>query len=216
MPTTSVIIPQYGRHKMTHRLISQIRRFESPEIELIIVDDGSPDDDVSSFRPDWNVRYYQQMHRGVTAAWNAGAKLAASDVLVFLNNDVVVCEQFIHRLIEPLKHARVAMTGPRLRTETLAPKNLSPHSPRSLLEGWCFAVLRDTFERLEGFDEQFRMYFSDTDFQWRLVALEEEAALIDVPQLPLQHQGHASTRTHPARHQLHREDCQRFVEKWKV
>lgn len=216
MPTTSVIIPQYGQHQLTQRLISQIRRFESPEVELIIVDDGNLDCDFFDDRPDRKVRYFRQSHRGVTAAWNAGAKLATGDTLVFLNNDVVVSESFLPRLIEPLQQSAIAMTGARLRRESLSPKSHCGKFPRQLLEGWCFAVHRGTFERLEGFDERFRLYFSDTDFQWRLLSLEEHAQLICVPQLPLQHLGHASTRSHPARLQLYEEDRQRFEEKWEV
>lgn len=212
--STSVIIPQYGEFDLTQRLIQSLQAHEDPATELIVVDDGSPA--FSRFQcPEMShLKVVSQPHRGVTAAWNTGVRHSSGDVLIFLNNDVKCTAPWISQLQKPLEIENVMVVGPRMRTERLLPNSIAPDSPRCVLEGWCFAVRRADLFRLGGFDERFEMYFSDTDFQWRMLTLNQEGCLKEVPDLSLNHTGHATTRKYGRRRDVHAADRKKFIEKW--
>lgn len=213
--STSVVIPQWGQFDLTARLVEQLRTHEPREAEIIVVDDGSPDFHACEFADDERVQLVRQSHRGVTAAWNRGARQSRSCYLIFVNNDVEATGPLLDRLTRPLQEKDVAMTGCRWRTERGVPDDIAPHMPRELLEGWCFAVRRIEFDIIGGFDERFRLYFSDTDLQWRLLSQRDDLRLEAVPGLPLVHRGHVSTRTDPRRREHHARDRREFVRKWE-
>jgi len=214
MPSVSVVIPQWGQFSLTARVIEQLCRHESRETEIVVVDDGSPELETCEFLNDARVTFARQRHRGVTSAWNRGAREASGTCLVFLNNDVRIEGPFLDRLTHPLGGRDVGMTGCRRRRERGLPHVLASGLPRTLLEGWCFAVRRADFESIGGFDEQFRLYFSDTDLQWRLLARQPGSRLECVPHLPISHEGHVSTRTNPQRREHHARDRKTFLGKW--
>ncbi len=214
-PAVSVIVPQFGEFARTERLLRQLRAAHAGNCELIVVDDGSPGDDPFPWRARLDARCVRQMHRGVTAAWNLGARCAQGERLVFLNNDVEAVSSFLERLIEPLAAAGVSMTGVEFRRETAVPEDLLRPGRERLLAGWCFALRRADFAALGGFDERFVLYFSDTDLQWRIVDAWGTAALAVVRGLPLRHQGHATTRQCADRRALWRRDREEFIRKWR-
>ncbi|MBD3673497.1 MAG: glycosyltransferase [Planctomycetaceae bacterium] len=212
--TTSVIIPQYGEFDLTQRLIRNLEVYEHPTTELIIVDDGSPELDRFHAPPINHLKVVAQPHRGVTAAWNRGVHHSCGEVLIFLNNDVTCTGAWISRLREPLEDRNVVLAGPRMRRERLIPHAVAQEFSRCVLEGWCFAVRRQDFLRVGGFDERFEMYFSDTDFQWRLLKMNQQGCLREVPDLPLKHAGHATTRHLDRRRDVHASDRRKFLQKW--
>jgi GT2 family glycosyltransferase len=210
----SVVIPQWGQCSLTAHVIDRLRRYELHETEITVVDDGSPELAKCEFINDCRVRFLGQRHRGVTSAWNRGAGQACGTYLVFLNNDVQIEERFLSRLVRPLEDYDVVVSGCRWRQERGVPPAIASDLPRELLEGWCFAVRRADFESIGGFDERFRVYFSDTDLQWRLLAQKSDSRLECVPNLPISHEGHVSTRTDPRRREHHTQDRRAFLQKW--
>lgn len=213
-PAFSVVIPQWGQFPLTARVVDQLWGYDSSQTEIIVVDDGSPDYTKCGLIGDRRIAMLQQRHRGVTSAWNRGAKRARGTFLVFLNNDVRIEGPFLHRLIQPLDDRGVVMCGCRWRKERGIPRSIASRLPRELLEGWCFAVRRIDFEEIGGFDERFRLYYSDTDLQWRLLSHRTGSRLEKVPDLPLVHEGHVTTRTNPRRRTLHAQDRRVFLQKW--
>lgn len=212
--TISVVIPQWGQFHLTARVIDQLCQCESDEVEITVVDDGSPELSTCGFIHDPRITFVRQRHRGVTSAWNRGARGACGTCLVFLNNDVRIQGPFLRRLIQPLNDRNVVMTGCRRREERGVPPTVASSLPRNLLEGWCFAVRRVDFETIGGFDERFRLYFSDTDLQWRLLAGQPGSRLECLPELPISHAGHLSTRADPQRRRQHARDRRSFLQKW--
>lgn len=213
-PRISVVIPQWGQFPLTARVIDRLWQFESHQTELIVVDDGSPDLRACPLTGDRRVTFLEQDHQGVTSAWNRGANSARGTFLVFLNNDVQIEGPFLNRLIQPLEEHDVVMSGCRWRQERAIPHSVAPGAPRELLEGWCFAIPRIDFNIIGGFDERFRLYFSDTDLQWRLLSRSSNSRLVAVSNLPAGHQGHVTARTNPQRRELHAHDRRAFLQKW--
>jgi GT2 family glycosyltransferase len=143
--------------------------------------------------------------------------MATTRFLVFLNNDTLSDGAWVDSLLRPLREQRAVVSGVRFRREQALPRDVLERLPvQTFLEGWCFAALRQDWADVGGFDETLRLYFSDTDFQARIVRSRggDSAVLARVANLPLRHLGHQSTRRLPERSKVWREDRESFVRKW--
>lgn len=87
----SVIIPTYNRAAVIGRTIDSVLAQTYPNIEVIVVDDGSTDDtrDVLS-RYDERVRYVYQQNSGPSAARNRGVAQSTADYIAFLDSDDII------------------------------------------------------------------------------------------------------------------------------
>ena len=91
MPLISVIVPIYKAEKFLERCVSSILNQTYKEIELILVDDGSPD-----MCPDMCDRYaaidsrvyvIHKKNGGVSTARNAGLDVARGEYIAFVDSD---------------------------------------------------------------------------------------------------------------------------------
>jgi len=87
-PLVSVIIPTYNRSTTLGRAIRSVLNQTYPDVELIVVDDGSTDDTVSILGSyGERIRWMSQQQSGPSAARNTGARLATGKFLSFLDSD---------------------------------------------------------------------------------------------------------------------------------
>lgn len=89
MPKVSVIIPVFNGASFVSRAIESVLSQTLPDLELIVVDDGSTDESpqvIRSFR-DPRVLYLRQDNQGPNAAYNTGIYRARGDLLAFLDSD---------------------------------------------------------------------------------------------------------------------------------
>jgi len=112
----SVIIPTYNRKEPVLQALDSLSRQTLPpdRYEVIIVDDGSPDD--ASFlegrRYPFALRRIRQPNRGATAARNYGAQHSRGDILVFMDDDVVVSPPALAALAQAChRYERVVVLG---------------------------------------------------------------------------------------------------------
>jgi glycosyltransferase involved in cell wall biosynthesis len=86
-PLVSVIIPCYNHAHFVRHAIESVRAQTYPDVELILVNDGSTDDveSVAAGFP-W-VRCISQENRGLAAARNIGLARCRGDLVVFLDAD---------------------------------------------------------------------------------------------------------------------------------
>ncbi len=101
-PRLSVVIPTYNRCGLLAKLLEQLaaQRLPHDEFEVIVCDDGSSDataETVESFTGRLQLKYHFQEDLGFRAgvARNAGAKLAAAPVLVFLDTGAMIGPGFL-------------------------------------------------------------------------------------------------------------------------
>lgn len=91
MPLLSVIIPVYKVEKYLHKCVNSVLEQKFKDIEVILVNDGSPDDCpqiCDEFaRKDARITVIHQVNRGLSAARNEGIKLALGEYLLFLDSD---------------------------------------------------------------------------------------------------------------------------------
>ncbi len=90
-PLASIVIPVYGQLERTLGCLRALAsRPPRAAFEVIVVDDGSPDDTARVLPSIAGLRYHRRAaNGGFIAACNDGAALARGEYLAFLNNDTV-------------------------------------------------------------------------------------------------------------------------------
>src|SRR6476646_154229 len=89
-PLVSVVIPSFNCAAYISRAIQSVLSQTMDDLDLIIVDDGSIDDTLSTVKPylaDRRVRYTYQNNTGLPGARNAGARLSTAPFVAFLDAD---------------------------------------------------------------------------------------------------------------------------------
>ena len=93
LATCSLVIPQYRRVHLTRSCVLSLGQSSNSPDELLIIDDGSPAEDLrrtlgaASSLQESTAVIPLRWNQGVTRAWNAGARHARGDVLVFLKTN---------------------------------------------------------------------------------------------------------------------------------
>ena len=99
----SIIVPVYKVEKYLDKCIQSIVDQTYSDLEIILVDDGSPDrcpeicDEWS--RKDSRIRVIHQENAGVSAARNAGIRMAQGDYLYFVDGDDWIVPTLCERVI---------------------------------------------------------------------------------------------------------------------
>lgn len=110
----SVIVPVYNVEKTLDRCVSSIVAQTYPDLEIILVDDGSPDgcprkcDDWAKKDP--RIRVIHQENGGLSAARNTGLDIATGGYIAFVDSDDWVEPDYIEKLHAPLSKGRAALS----------------------------------------------------------------------------------------------------------
>jgi len=109
LPSVTVIVPAYNEEVGIGRTIRSLAAAEYPDLEVIVVDDGSTDATASIVEPlsSDRVRLVRQDNAGKAAALNTGVRLSRSDVVVMVDGDTVFEPKTIRSLVQPLADERV-------------------------------------------------------------------------------------------------------------
>jgi Glycosyl transferase family 2 len=89
-PFCSVVIPTYNRADLLRATLDSVLRQEGADFEVIVVDDGSPEDlsqVVDAYRT--KVTFLRQENAGPSAARNRGVAAARGEYVAFLDSDDV-------------------------------------------------------------------------------------------------------------------------------
>lgn len=103
-PAVSVIVPIYKVEAYLPRCLQSLRAQTFPDIEIILVDDGSPDGcpaicDAAA-ADDGRIRVIHQENAGLSAARNVGIEQASAPWLMFVDSDDAVRPTFCARALE--------------------------------------------------------------------------------------------------------------------
>ncbi|HEY6102773.1 MAG TPA: glycosyltransferase [bacterium] len=185
----SVVIPTYNSRDLLMETLRVLlaQDYAADRYEIIVVDDGSTDGSDEAVRQlDGPVRlvYERRENQGRGAARNAGARLARSPVLLFLDADVRPASGFLSgHLRHHLAHHRTGVQGRTLQepqtltTTFMRATNLLPDftirrrdalSPLHVITR-NFSVTAEAFWEVGGFDESFVGYgWEDIELAMRL------------------------------------------------
>lgn len=118
-PLVSIVIPTHNRASTVVQAIESARRQDYPNIEIIVVDDGSPVP--LELEPSLLANVTVARHavrRGPAAARNTGMIQARGQLLLFLDDDDRLCLNRISRGVAQLGHAAAHACSVRFVTET--------------------------------------------------------------------------------------------------
>lgn len=102
-PLISVIIPTYNRVASIGNAIESVINQTYPNIQLIVVDDGSTDETTTLIKRYENVEYILQVHGGQGKARNTGLKHARGTYIASLDSDDMWHHSFIEKSIAKLE-----------------------------------------------------------------------------------------------------------------
>lgn len=101
-PLIAVIVPIYKVEKYLSRCIESILQQSFTDFELLLIDDGSPDN-CGAICEDWakkdnRIRVFHQKNAGLSAARNKGLDNARARYAAFVDSDDYVSEQYLTHL----------------------------------------------------------------------------------------------------------------------
>ena len=91
VPLVSIIVPVYNAERYIDKCINSILEQTYPHIELLLIDDGSPDKSGAICdryaQKDNRVRVFHKQNAGVSAARNTGINQAKGEFITFVDSD---------------------------------------------------------------------------------------------------------------------------------
>lgn len=198
-PLLSLVVLGFRNFELTTRICleSLLPWLDDPEIEVLVVDNGSPDDSAQK-TAQWCEAYPQvkcllsEHNRGFAGGMNWGAEQAGGQWLLLVNNDTIFPAKTLDALKQVIREAPsdVAMLGPvtnaagngqRLWKPGTSHEEwlqigrwLNEHPSHQLMPAYrcdffCIAIRRDVWMQLGGLDMAFGLgYYEDFDFSLRL------------------------------------------------
>lgn len=107
MPTISVIVPVYKAEAYLHRCVESIRNQTFYDLEIILVDDGSPDncgaicDEYAKI--DSRIKVIHKENGGASTARNRGLEIATGEYIGFVDSDDYIHPQMYQLLYYYMK-----------------------------------------------------------------------------------------------------------------
>ncbi len=174
-PLTSIIIPAYNAGKYVGEAVESALAQTYPNIEIVVIDDGSTDDTSAVLRPYAErgaIVYVRQENRGLSGARNAGIRRARGEFIALLDSDDIFLPRKIERQVADLAaHPECGVSycravhfydGDPGRTFDIAYRYYSggevfPHLLRmNFINPLTVVLRRSAIERAGLFDESYR------------------------------------------------------------
>ncbi len=108
-PLVSVVVPVYNVEAFLAECLDSLLAQTYPRLQIIAVDDGSPDDSIAVLRryaaQDSRIEILRQANAGLGAARNAGAAKARGRFLIFVDSDDVLVRDAIASYVRSLRRS---------------------------------------------------------------------------------------------------------------
>lgn len=187
-PAVSIVIPTLDAGDMLLRCLEDVRA-DRPNIEVIVVDNGSIDDSVERARARFaTLRVVRNdVNRGYATACNQGAAAATAAFVLFLNNDATLSPTDLDRLLQAAagdertaiwQPVTVGVDGTLESTGDLFTWwGIFQHLPAVPVGtdsvevfstvGAALLVRKDAFDQIGGFEGSYFAYYEESDLCWR-------------------------------------------------
>lgn len=201
----AVVVVSYGDPSLLERHTTRVAAALGPA-RIVVVDNHSTDANRAAVRQLCEREGWTGVFPGTNTGFGVGCNLGAAaalaegaQVLLFLNPDATIDAESAVRLMtaveaEPLLLAGPTVLGPDgevasagldldLETGTMRPWRRRAEHPGADTLPWvtgaCFAVTRELWERVGGFDERYFLYWEDVDLCARVQAAGGRVAVVD-------------------------------------
>ncbi len=197
-PLVSIIIVNYNGKTLLETCLDSISKITYSNIEIILVDNNSTDDSIDFVEKKYPSSTIVKLstNKGFAEPNNVGAKIAKGKYLLFLNNDTKVLKNFLTEMVNTIeKNEKISICQSLLlksdgsvdssgdfvdkigivyNSKNLIQKTRKIFSARAA----SMLIRKSIFDKLGGFDEQFRFSFEDVDLCWRSWILGYESIII--------------------------------------
>ena len=189
MPKVSVIIPCYNQGEYIEEAIDSVLSQSYQDFEIIVIDDGSDDPGTISLLAGLQknkTTVFTIANAGVAAARNFGISKSKGTYILPLDADDWIDSRFLSLAI-PLLEQNTAYeligTGVQYFGEMDQKEFLPLYEPQQhLLQNLFFNTSlfrRVSFDKLNGYDESFRLGWEDWEFYLRLVSHQSQVFIIN-------------------------------------
>lgn len=195
-PDISIIVANFNGEKYLKETINSLQNLEITSYEIIIVDDASTDNSrkiLSTYGKHPHMKILLEgVNRGPAATRNLGAKTAQGKALLFMDMDCIIEKKSVRHILN--EFARYNKTGGIIYKLVNAKTKLLDYSGAFLSviglpyeTGSCqnpalfrtrlktfgvktaaYAIRKNIFEKVGGFDEDYKIHGEDFDLAWRV------------------------------------------------
>jgi GT2 family glycosyltransferase len=183
-------------------------------MEVIVVDNNSGDSIINDFEKRFSKFHFikRSINGGYAYGCNRGAAEAKGDILMILNPDTIVRENEVEKLLEGIRSKpeyyilscrQVYDDGKECRATGKFPgysfRKMFPVKPNGFVSfpdwvsGSLMVMRKEIFNKLNGFDESFWMYYEDVDICMRARNAGGEIAFFN--DIVIEHNHGGSTRS---------------------
>ena len=192
---STIVIVTHNGLEDTKRCLASVRERTQTPYEIVLVDNASTDGtpvwarDYASEHSDVRVCFLDE-NIGFAGGVNRGLALSRGQYIVLLNNDTIVTDGWLERLLLPFRFEGIGMVGPMSNrslpsqtvcdvpytndaemvefADTWGRANAGQMVKVHGLSGFCLAIKRELIERIGAFDERFFPgNYEDNDYGFR-------------------------------------------------
>jgi hypothetical protein len=197
-PLVSVLIVNFNGIRFLPDCISSVLSSSYPNLEVIVVDNGSTDGSLELLRE--KAREDGRMkvvalgrNLGLTIASNIGVRRSRGEHIAFLNSDTVVDTEWLTELVSTLENDKTVGAA-QAKLKWMSNPSKIDAVGITIRGGWSWVIgsgkldrgqfddaqeifaahgaammaRKEAFTRVGGFDTTFFMYFMDVDLCWRM------------------------------------------------
>ena len=183
-PRVSVVVCAYNAAHTLGECLASLAGLRYPDVEIIVVDDGSSDGTGAIAAAHDGVRVITIANGGLAAARNVGLSHATGEIVAYTDADVMVDRDWLTYLVQPFLNSNIVAAGgpnvvplqdpwmaqcvaraPGGPTHVLLDDRIAEHVP-----GCNCAFRRDALVAIGGFNPIFLRAGDDVDVCWRLQA----------------------------------------------
>lgn len=167
----SIVIPYYNGSRYIQDLLESIHIQTYSNIEVIIIDDGSIDNESEALKevikkyPEINVIYKKKGNGGISSARNAGLEISSGEYITFIDQDDILCGRFsIEFRVDYLnsKPEIDLIAGYNLKIDNTT-KYLQKRTPETATMAFRNAIENDfALSYLEYYEEKQKLFFFTT------------------------------------------------------
>lgn len=154
-PLISIIVPVYNMEKYLKRCVDSLLQQTYKNIEIILVDDGSPDncgiicDDYANKHD--NIKILHQKNQGLSAARNNGVEISSGEYIAFADPDDLIPAYSIECLYDALVKEKADISvgnrmeffegqpNPVLKKSLNSSKNIICYDTEQAMKAICYA-----------------------------------------------------------------------------
>lgn len=167
-PFVSIVIPTYNRWDKLEKTLSELRKINYPEFELIVVDNNSRQKLEKPIRDAFSgVRYFRLSKNIGAAARNIGVKMAKGRYILMLDDDSYPEPEALDRMVE------IFDSKPEIGVISfkvfLSDGSIESTGCHNVFLGCAAAFRREVFDVAGLYPEEYLYYVEEYDLSYRIL-----------------------------------------------